>query len=144
MGWTGSVLLGQEIHQELFKKRVAKLGEQLKDVEFLDVKDEERMAWARENPSARIVLVCIYVDELNLFGMDSALLDELLRFFIEKYRKTDFPIMDSKTTWATKALRVLGVWIDFQSKRVKPVPKTLVFVHDRLPRLARTKQVVNR
>jgi hypothetical protein len=144
MGWTGSVLLGQEVHQELFKRCVGLLEQKFQDVVFVDVRDEERMTWARENPSARVVVVCIYIDDLNLFGAEPALLDDLLRFFITEYRRAGFPIKDSKTTWATQALRVLGVWVDLLGKRVTPMPKTLAFLFNRLPRLARTRRRVDR
>ncbi len=39
MGWTGNVLLGQEVRQELFKRCVGRLEQQFQDVECVDVLD---------------------------------------------------------------------------------------------------------
>jgi hypothetical protein len=136
--------LGQEVHQELLKRCAERLEQQFQDVEFVDVRDEERMTWARENPSARVMVVCMDIDDLKLFGADPLLLNGLLRFFVAEYRRAGFPIKDSKTKWAAKALRVLGVWVDLLGKRITPMPKTLAFLFNRLPRLARTHQKIDR
>jgi hypothetical protein len=133
MGWTGSVWLGQLVHEALFKQAIMSLGEEYRDLHFVNLRDAEAVKAAEFLPHDRVVFYSIYIDDLNLFGIRGEVLDVILGHCVEIYATQGFPVKPSKTTWATSALRVLGVWLDLESGLVKPVPKLLHYLYHTLP-----------
>jgi hypothetical protein len=128
----------------MFANALSRLPEDLKDVKFLNITDKREMAWARNNPSNRIIIYSIYLDDLNIFGITDEVLNSCLRHIITDYREAGFPVKDSKTSWATGALRVLGIWVDLTRGVLRPVEKTLRMLYHRLPKLVWTKKLVDR
>jgi hypothetical protein len=144
MGWTGSVLVGQKVHKRMFANAIARLPDNLQGVKFINILDKDGMAWARNNPSPRIVIYSIYLDDLNLFGMEEGVLNGILDHVVEDYRLAGFPVKDSKTSWASSQLRVLGIWIDLVKGELRPMEKTLKWLYNRLPKLIWTRKSVDR
>ena len=135
MGWTVSVLIGQNVHKRMFPNAVSRLPETLRDVRFVNIADKKGMAWARNNPSDRVIIYSIYLDDLNIFGTVDEVLNAILAHIIIDYRSAGFPVKDSKTSWATGALRVLGIWLDLTKGELRPMEKTLRILYHNLPKL---------
>ncbi len=144
MGWTGSVLLGQEVHETLFAQAIASLPDKLQYVKFVSILDEEAMERWRDQPDEGVIFYSIYLDDLNLFGINGEQLDGVLRCIIDHYRQQGFPVKDSKTTWACAELRVLGIWCNLEDGILEPVPAAITFLYYEAVRLARSKRPVDR
>ena len=69
MGWTGSVWLGQLVHEALFKQATMSLGEECTDLHFVSLCDAEAVRAAEFLPQDQVVFYSIYIDDLNLFGI---------------------------------------------------------------------------
>ena len=144
MGWTGSILIGQKVHERMFANAVSRLPETLRDVRFVNIADKKGMAWARNNPSDRVIIYSIYLDDLNIFGTVDEVLNAILAHIIIDYRSAGFPVKDSKTSWAAGALLVLGIWLDLTKGELRPMEMTLRILYHNLPKLVWTRKVVDR
>ena len=56
MGWTGSMLIGQRVHESMFRKAIGRLPREWNDVVFINIQDKEGMAWARAKDNKKSVL----------------------------------------------------------------------------------------
>ena len=87
MGWTGSVLIGQRVHERMFKLAIERLPAEWREIMFVDISDKKGMAWAWDHPWENVIIFSIYIDDLNLFGMSTIVLFTVLRHVITEYRQ---------------------------------------------------------
>jgi hypothetical protein len=143
MGWTGSVLVGQLVHEELFRRSIARLPEELRGLTFVDLRDVGAMHRYRSGVAdQKVIFYCLYIDDLSLFGVDAAVVDAILAGLVREYRAAGFPTKESKLQRAASQLQVLGVHVDLCAKRLRPKEKAILYLYQELPRMAKRRTPV--
>ena len=143
MGWTGSVVVGQLVHEAIFSNILKEVTILYPTVKFVNLRDIHLGAW-REYPSQVVIFYSVYLDDLNLFGADRDLLDQCFTLILAGYRRAHLPVKESKLVRPTQGLKVLGVWLDLVCGEVRPTDKSLSYLYEVLPLLARSRQRVER
>ena len=140
MGWTHSVLVGQDVHENVIKAFIEKVHESQPDVLFVNLQDEQAVLEAEgKTDRAKIVFYLVYVDDISLFGQKKGMLDDLMFDLISHYEECGFPVKASKTVFGSRELRVLGVWVDLLHNIIRPVDSSLAFLYRQLPLLVKSK-----
>ena len=138
MGWTGSVLVGQLVHKELFTRCLRSLPKEFAGIKFVNLLNEEEVNAYRNGEGVdKVIFYAIYIDDFSAFGVDGDLLNALLRHLVEEYRKAGFPTKESKLQWAAPSIKVLGVQVDLTRGRISATVKTLKYLFTHLPSVAR-------
>jgi hypothetical protein len=142
MGWTHSVSIGQDVHENLFRLFIRKMELKHPHLVFLNLQNLEEVQRAAEYSREQVVFYLIYVDDLSLFGLRKDVLDLVLSAVITFYDEHGFPVKLSKTVFAVREHRVLGVWLDLVGKVIRPLDSTWWLLYSQLPRLCRSKRPV--
>ena len=140
MGWKGSVYVAQTFHEDLFVEFRAEELKKNSNLVYIDLSDADAVRGSYALNPEDIIFYLIYIDDVTLFGLKSAVVNRELSKLFRFYEAQGFTVKDSKTQWATRTLRVLGVWLDLITKEVLPMADKLLFLHTSLPRVAYSKR----
>ena len=127
MGWTGSVLVGQLFHEKLVAEYIESKPPELEGLTMVNLADEEAVRKSRLLDVDKVVFYLVYVDDVSVFHFRRSKVNEVLQGLFDKYVSAGMVVKDSKTVWATRALRVLGVWVDLVNNIVRPIDENLIF-----------------
>lgn len=141
MGWTGSVNLGQVIHERVIEEWIASDDVKELGLTFVNLKDKEAVLKSFSLDHDKVIYYLVYVDDFSMYGLTGATLDMLLKMALKWYAGHGFKTKDSKTVFSTSVQRILGIVVDLEQKELRPTAEARSYLHHTLPLMCRSKNV---